>query len=325
MDTTAFNRLISESLEKFSAQLPVQPASLYDPIRYFIANGGKRMRPLLVLYGAGIFSRDVSRAVPAATGIELFHNFTLLHDDIMDNAVMRRGKETVHVKWNTNVAILSGDALFAEAFRQVAMSPPDVLPRVLGIFSRTATEVCEGQQLDMDFENAPQVSIAGYMQMIRLKTAVLLRASLSIGALCGGAAENDAQLLGAFGEHTGLAFQLQDDILDVFGDEDKFGKVTGGDIVSNKKTFLLLKAMELANRYQREELQHWMLVPVSEAAAKVEAVKNIYNTLGVRELAEKEMQNQYAHATAALEKVNAPGENKMMLKAFSDALMVRQH
>lgn len=325
MNLNDYQRLIEDSFADFSKSLPASPANLYDPVRYTLSHSGKRMRPLLTLIGAGLFSENVKRALPAACGIELFHNFTLLHDDIMDNAPLRRGQPSVYAKWNHNIAILSGDAMYTEAFRQLAQSPKEVLPEVLEIFTRTALEVCEGQQYDMDFETQNNVSISGYLRMIELKTAVLLAASLQMGALCGGATKEEAEKLYAFGKHVGIAFQLQDDILDVFGEAGKFGKTVGGDIVANKKTFLLLKAFELANRYQKEELQNWLQADASDAKAKVEAVKSIYDQLGVRKAAEEEMTKQYEKGIAALQNVNADETKKKVLKDFADGLMVREY
>lgn len=325
MNPEAYNRIIADAFRSFSASLPAEPANLYEPIRYTLSLPGKRMRPLLTLMGCGLFSESAEAALPAATGIELFHNFTLLHDDIMDNAPLRRGQPSVYAKWNHNIAILSGDAMYTEAFRQMARSPKTILPEVLEIFTRTALEVCEGQQFDMDFETRSNVSIPDYLRMIELKTAVLLAASLQIGALCGGASKADAEKLYAFGKHVGIAFQLQDDILDVFGEADKFGKTVGGDIVANKKTYLLLKAFELANPYQKEALQNWLLVPAAEAKAKVEGVKSLYDQLGIRKASEDEMMKHYREGLAALESVNADESGKNTIKAFADALMVREH
>lgn len=282
------------------------------------------MRPLLTLMGAGLYSENVSNALHAAVGLELFHNFTLLHDDIMDNAPLRRGNPTVHAKWNSNIAILSGDALYTEAMRQIGMSPRDVLAQVLDVFTRTALGVCEGQQYDMDFETTAKVSIAEYLKMIELKTAVLLGASLEIGALCGGAGKNEAQKLYEFGRHVGIAFQLQDDILDVYGDENKFGKKSGGDIVANKKTYLLLKAFECANSYQQEELNNWLMVMSKDASEKVAGVKALYDVLGVRKLAEAEMHLHYKAGIDSLQSVRADAKKIAVLKKFTDDLMVRE-
>ncbi len=273
--------------------------------------------------GAGLFREDVRCALSAAKGIELFHNFTLLHDDIMDNAPLRRGKPSVHFKWNSNIAILSGDAMNTEAMRQLAMSPKDVLPEVLDIFTKTALQVCEGQQLDMDFEKLPEVSIADYLNMIELKTAVLLAASLEIGAICVWANKVDAKKLYEFGKHVGIAFQLQDDILDVYGDSTKFGKKVGGDIVANKKTYLLLKAFELASENQKEELKHWSLASENNEIEKIKSVKMLYDMLGVKQYAEEEMHRLYQTGIAALESVEANSVKKSILKNFTDGLMVR--
>lgn len=324
MNPEKYHKLLTDSFSEFSAGLPSHPAGLYEPIKYTLSLGGKRMRPLLTLMGAGLFKENVQCALPAAKGIELFHNFTLLHDDIMDNAPIRRGKPSVHAKWNSNIAILSGDAMYTEAFRQLAMSRENILRDVLDIFTKTALEVCEGQQLDMDFEKQAKVSIADYLRMIELKTAVLLAASLEIGAICAEAEKAEAKKIYEFGKHVGIAFQLQDDILDVYGDAEKFGKQVGGDIVANKKTYLLLKAFELSNQYQQEELLQWSQAGAKDAKPKVEAVKALYDVLGVKEYAEKEMHKHYAEGIAALESVKADEEKKAVLKKFTDNLMVRE-
>ncbi|TND09527.1 MAG: geranylgeranyl pyrophosphate synthase [Bacteroidetes bacterium] len=316
---------IEESIASFSAILPAGPEKLYEPIRYTLGKGGKRMRPLLVLTGCKIFHDDITQALPAAMGIELFHNFTLLHDDIMDNAPLRRGQATVHAQWNPNVAILSGDAMMVEAYKQMAQSPAAVMPRVLELFSKTALEVCEGQQLDMDFETQANVSIDQYLRMIELKTAVLLAASLKTGAICGGAPEPEAQKLYEFGRHIGIAFQLHDDILDVYSAAEKFGKQAGGDIISNKKTFLLLKAYELADRYRKEELHQWMHAPQFVPEEKVQAVKAIFDFLGVKKYAEDEMSRHYQAASSELNNVTGNENWKNILRDFCAALMVREH
>lgn len=319
-----YQELITAELERFASGLPKQPERLYEPLRYTLALGGKRMRPLLSLIGAGMFTDDVRPAVHAAIGIELFHNFTLLHDDIMDNAPLRRGKETVYAKWNPNIAILSGDAMYTEAIRQVALSPAHILPHVLDVFTRTALEVCEGQQMDMDFESRANVSIPEYIRMIELKTAVLLAGALEIGALCGGAYATEAHKLYEFGKHIGIAFQLQDDILDVYGDPEKFGKQVGGDIVSNKKTFLLISALEKADAYSKEALLNWLQANGNAGEEKVKAVTAIYDQIGIRALAEKEMHSHYETGIAALESMQVDVKKKELLKGFADQLMVRE-
>ncbi|HTF03239.1 MAG TPA: polyprenyl synthetase family protein [Bacteroidia bacterium] len=324
MNIPLYQQLIETELNRFTESLPAEPKRLYEPMRYTMTLGGKRMRPLLSLMGAGLFTDDVRPAIHAAIGIELFHNFTLLHDDIMDNAPLRRGKDTVYAKWNSNIAILSGDAMYTEAFRQVALSPPHILPHVLDIFTRTALEVCEGQQMDMDFETRGKVSIPEYIRMIELKTAVLLAGALEIGALCGGAYATEAHKLYEFGKHVGIAFQLQDDILDVYGDPEKFGKQVGGDIVSNKKTFLLISALEKADAYSKEALQNWMQVGQTDTLEKVKAVTAIYDQIGIRELAEKEMWAHYELGIASLISMQVDGTKKEMLRQFTDSLMVRE-
>jgi geranylgeranyl diphosphate synthase type II len=319
-----YQQQVQTAIEAAAAQLPTHPEGLYEPLRYTLALGGKRMRPLLALMGAGLYADDVSPAIPAAMGVELFHNFTLLHDDIMDNAPLRRGKPTVHEKWNTSIAILSGDVMYTEAFRSIAQCPPAVLSEVLQLFIRTAAEVCEGQQYDMDFEQQQDVTIDAYLRMIELKTAVLLAASLSMGASCAGASKQDAALLYEFGRLTGIAFQLQDDILDVYGDPAVFGKQPGGDILANKKTYLLLSALNRANPMQREELLNWLQVPASAGAEKVEGVTALYNQLGIRELARVAMHQHYNQAIDALNKLNADPIRKAVLREFTDALMERE-
>jgi geranylgeranyl diphosphate synthase type II len=319
-----YQELINDELKRVIDGLPAEPNRLYEPMRYTIALGGKRMRPVLTLMGAGLFMDDVRTALPAALGIELFHNFTLLHDDIMDNAPLRRGKETVFAKWNSNVAILSGDAMYTEAFRQMAQSPAHILPHVLDVFTKTALEVCEGQQMDMDFETREHVSIPEYIRMIELKTAVLLAGALEIGALCGGAYATEAHKLYEFGKHIGIAFQLQDDILDVYGDPEKFGKQVGGDIVSNKKTFLLISALENADEKSKMELNKWLQVHGSGSTGKVKAVTEIYDRIGIRAHAEKEMWKHYEIGIAALNSMQVEDAKKIMLKKFTDGLMVRE-
>lgn len=324
MNTTHYLQLVQTAVDEVTASFPQQPAGLYEPLRYTMNLGGKRMRPLLTLMGAGLFTDEVAPAIPAAMGVELFHNFTLLHDDIMDNAPLRRGMATVHEKWGVNTAILSGDVMYTEAFRYMAKTPPAALPAVLELFIRTAAEVCEGQQYDMDFERHSTVTIDEYLRMIALKTAVLAGASLAMGALCVGVSQSEAQKLYDFGRLFGIAFQLQDDILDVYGDPKTFGKQVGGDILANKKTFLLLSALQRANAMQREELLNWLQVPASAGAEKVEAVTAIFNHLGIRDLARVCMQEHYQKAVEALNSTHADALRKAELRAFTDALMVRE-
>ena len=304
---------------------PVYPAALYEPISYILSLGGKRMRPALLLMACDLFGGDVEAAIPPALAIEVFHNFTLMHDDIMDNAPLRRGKATVHKKWNSNVGILSGDVMLIEGYKLMMQVPGHLLRTVLDIFNDTAVGVCEGQQLDMEFEQRNIVGITEYIDMIRLKTAVVLGGALKIGALLGGADEKDAALLGNFGEKLGIAFQLQDDILDVYGDPGKFGKQVGGDIISNKKTYLLIKALELADEKQQQELSYWLSLNQFNEPKKVAAVTAIYNALGLRQVAEEVMHNYADKAFDALNAINLPGEHKQYLQEFADGLLVREN
>jgi geranylgeranyl diphosphate synthase type II len=303
-------------------ELPSEPKLLYEPVSYTLSNGGKRMRPLLVLMGCKVFSEDISQAIHPAIGIEVFHNFTLLHDDIMDNAPIRRGKPSVHTKWNSNIAILSGDAMMILAYQELCKTDSSVLSQVLEVFNKIALEVCEGQQLDMDFETSENVSIADYVNMIRLKTAVVLGGGLKVGAIIGKADAEQANLLYQFGLNTGIAFQLQDDILDIYGESQKVGKQKGGDIISSKKTFLLLKALELAEGEQSKDLRKWLK---SDAETeKVNAVTEIYDQLGIRKLAEERMWQYYNEGISNLNQVRGHDVWIDMLRAFSHNLMHRE-
>ena len=275
------------------ATFPTHPSNLYDPVQYFLGLDGKRVRPLLVLIAADCFGGEIRDALPAAASVELFHNFSLIHDDIMDKAPLRRGNPTVHEKWNSNVAILSGDVLLVKAYQELAKCK-DAL-RLQSIFSETAIGVCEGQQLDMDFESRDSVTVSEYLEMIRLKTAVLLAASLQLGALCAGAGEEKAQRFYSAGEKLGLAFQLTDDYLDVFGDAGKTGKQEGGDILSNKKTWLLINALEKADQKQKAELTKWFSVH-DNPSGKVAAVKKIFAELQVPALLNKQIDLYYEDA-----------------------------
>jgi geranylgeranyl diphosphate synthase type II len=305
-----------------SISIPTQPAELYEPVTYTLSLGGKRMRPVLALLGYSLYKTDYEKALDAAVALEVFHNFTLLHDDIMDNAPLRRGKPTVWQKWGSSTAILSGDAMFIKSYELLSAYEGVLLKKLLPVFNKTALEICEGQQLDMNFETTENVSIADYLHMIELKTAVLLGAALQMGALVSGATDEDAENLYEFGKNTGIAFQLQDDILDVFGETEKVGKQTGGDIISNKKTFLLLKAFELADKTTTGKLND--LVNEKNEQKKVEEVKEIYHLLEVKKLAEAEMQKFYNKGLSALKKVNAPAEKKKVLTDFTEQLMQRQ-
>jgi len=316
---TIINKAIADT------QYTAEPAELYAPITYLMQLGGKRMRPVLVLVSTELFGGNVSKALDAAIGIELFHNFTLMHDDIMDKAPLRRGNPTVHVKWNESAAILSGDVMFVEAYKLMIRVDDSILRKVLDVFSDTASGVCQGQQADMNFEKRDHVNLEEYIEMIRLKTAVLLAGSMQIGALIGGAEKEQADLLYEFGENLGLAFQLQDDILDVYGDPEKFGKQVGGDILADKKTFLLIKARELANGETSTELAKWLNQPDVQAVNKVNAITSIYDSLGVRKLAEAEMENFVRKALNALDKITVENSRKELLRGFAEQLLIREH
>jgi geranylgeranyl diphosphate synthase, type II len=315
--------IISEAVNKIA--LPEYPAALYEPISYILSLGGKRMRPALLLLACDLFGGDVEAAISPALAIEVFHNFTLMHDDIMDNAPLRRGRITVHDRWNKNVGILSGDVMLVHGYKLMMHVEDRLLRPILDIFNNTAVGVCEGQQLDMEFEERNDVSIAEYIHMIRLKTAVVLGGALKIGALIGGANIKDAALLSSFGEHLGIAFQLQDDILDVYGDPEKFGKQVGGDIISNKKTYLLIKALELAKEHQTNELDKWITLKQFDIAEKVTAITGIYNSLEVKQHAEIAMQSYADKAFEALDAINLPEDHKQYLRDFSDGLLVREN
>ncbi|KAB2829444.1 MAG: polyprenyl synthetase family protein [Paludibacter sp.] len=314
--------LVNSSLESISWER--EPLGLYAPIAYTLSLGGKRVRPALTLMACNLYTDSLESAVSPALGIEIFHNFTLLHDDIMDKAPIRRGKPTVHVKWDDNTAILSGDVMQIAAYRLVSEAPAPVLKAVLDLFSRTAVEICEGQQYDMEFESRGAVSAGEYIEMIRLKTAVLLGCALKTGALIGGADEDDATHLYAFGENIGLAFQLMDDILDVYGDEQTFGKKIGGDILCNKKTFLLIHALKLAEGEPAAELQSLLSGPVDSPEEKISKVTAIYDLLGVRAIAEEAMEIYYQKALHHLEKVNVDKERKNHLLQLAKSLMNRK-
>lgn len=304
-------------------QVPDQPKNLYEPIRYFLKIGGKRMRPVLALMSAELFTEDFTVAKNAALAVELFHNFTLIHDDIMDAAPLRRGNETVHTKWNSNIGILSGDTLMIEAYDQLTVYPPVILAQLLPLFNKTAKEVCEGQQMDMDFESESIVEIDAYIKMIAYKTAVLLGCSLKMGAIVGEASENDAQDLYEFGLNLGIAFQIQDDILDVYADQNKFGKQVGGDIIANKKTYLLLRAYQDANSDQLARLNGF--INKSDSVAKVSGVKQIYNELSIREKATEQMNAYHAIALQNLEHLGVSEEKKAPLRALAEFLLGREH
>ncbi|MCB9360736.1 MAG: polyprenyl synthetase family protein [Flavobacteriales bacterium] len=315
--------LVNQAIEEL--QYNKEPKQLYEPIKYTLSLGGKRIRPALLLLSNDLFGGKVVKAINAALAIEVFHNFTLVHDDIMDDAPLRRGKTTVFKKWNTNTAILSGDVMFVNAIQLLAKDNNQFLPETLSIFNKAAVEVCEGQQYDMDFETMENVSIDDYLKMIELKTAVLLAASLKIGAVMAEAKIDDANHIYEFGKNLGIAFQLMDDILDLYGDPEKFGKQVGGDVIANKKTYLLLKAKELATGNTRKELEFCLTSTALNPENKVERIKTIFNTLGVKKAAIEEMNLFYNTALSHLDSIDAPADKIKVFEDFAKQLMHREN
>ncbi len=316
-----FQKLINDSIA--NEQIEKEPQALYDPINYTLKSGGKRIRPALVLLAYNLFSDDIKRAIMPAIGLEIFHNFTLLHDDIMDKAEIRRGVPAVHKKWNENAAILSGDAMFIKAYDYFLDIDSSNFREIIKVFNQAAIEVCEGQQYDMEFENRDDVTENEYLRMIELKTSVLLAGALKIGALLGDANEKDANLLYEFGRNLGLAFQLQDDLLDVYGDEKVFGKQIGGDIVANKKTFLLIKAKELADNDILNALNTWFLIEPENKNEKIDAVTEIYNKLNIREITQEKILKLTQKALDLLDQVNVENDKKIELKNLAGKLINR--
>ena len=299
------------------------PEELYEPIRYIMNLGGKRLRPLLTLLGYQLYNEDTPSVIPAAAAVEVFHNFTLMHDDIMDEAPLRRGQATVHEKWNPNVAILSGDVMLIRVYDLLLNLPDVYVKKAMAAFNHTAAEVCEGQQIDMNFETRDDVTVEEYLDMIRRKTAVLLGFALQLGGLLGGADRFDQKLLYRFGVNMGIGFQLKDDLLDVYGDQAKFGKQVGGDIIANKKTFLLIEAMKRAQGAQAEELNHWLNATDFDPAEKVAAVTAIYNDLDIKALTEAKIADYFSDSADALEVLKCPDDRKALVKAFTDWLVAR--
>lgn len=319
-----FNTLNQAIDEQQFALGTSSPTEMYEPMSYIIGLGGKRVRPLLTLVGCDLFNANPDNAVHAALAVELFHNFSLIHDDILDKAPLRRGNMTVHEKWNHNIALLSGDGMMVKAFDVLARSNKQHIPELLSLFSKTALEVCEGQQLDMNFETQEIVSVENYIHMITYKTAVLLGCSLQMGAVCANACAEDQKHVYEFGKHVGIAFQLLDDVLDVYADDEKFGKQVGGDIISNKKTFMLLEAFELANGEQTKQLNELLYSGAISNTEKVKAVTAIYNALGVKELAIKEANKHTDIALKHLEELKADSSKKNNLKEFALHLLNRE-
>lgn len=314
--------LVNKAIAKH--QYSKYPEELYDPLDYIMSLGGKRMRPLLVLLAHELFSPENERALNAALAVETFHNFSLIHDDIMDEAPLRRGKPTVHEKWNHNTAILSGDVMLVKAYELLSEYPPEVFHPLIKLFNKTAVEVCEGQQIDMMFEKQRNVSVEAYLKMIELKTAVLLACSLEMGAIIAGANKKEAEDLYEFGRLMGIAFQLQDDYLDVYADPEKFGKQVGGDIIANKKTFLWIEAHRLANAQQLEVLTYWENLTVFKAEDKVQAITKIYNEIGIPNLCTQKINFFANNAFEILASLNANNDAKEVLKKLSEDLLVRE-
>lgn len=316
-----YQDLISRHFESIKYQK--EPNNLYEPIRYILSLGGKRLRPVLTLMATEVFDVDCQKALAAATAVEVFHNFSLIHDDIMDDAPLRRGNETVHEKWNINTGILSGDAMLILAYQYFEAYEPKIFQELAKLFSKTALEVCEGQQYDVDFETRDDVTIPEYLKMIEFKTAVLVAAAMKMGAIVAETTEENKNLIYDFGLNLGLAFQLQDDYLDAFGNPETFGKQVGGDIIENKKTYLYLKAMEFASVNEKEQLLHLFSFQSSENTDKINSVKGIFNQTGASAATQKAIENFTFKALETLAKMNIGNDKKAILKAFAENLMSR--
>ena len=310
----------------FIDHLPYErrPASLYDPIKYVLSLGGKRIRPVLMLLAYTLYREDPENILMPAIGLETFHNYTLLHDDLMDNADMRRGHDTVHKKWDANKAILSGDSMLVLAYQRMQQCDARYLQAVMEVFTETALEIGEGQEYDMSFETRNDVTEDEYIEMIRLKTSVLLACAMKIGAILAGAPEEDVENLYKFGEQLGLAFQLQDDLLDVYGDPAVFGKTIGGDIASNKKTYMLINAVNRATPEQRKELMKWIEAKEFDRTEKVQAVTALYDQIGIRQLCEQKINYYFDECRKYLAKVNISNEQKQQLLDYTDEMMTRR-
>lgn len=318
---------ILKLVNDYLVQLPYdrRPASLYEPIRYVLSMGGKRIRPVLMLLSYNLFKEYPETILMPACALETYHNYTLLHDDLMDNADLRRGHETVHKKWNANTAILSGDSMLVLAYQRMQQCSSDKMAEVLALFTETALEIGEGQEYDMAFEHRDDVSEEEYIEMIRLKTSVLLACALKIGAILAGASKEDADNLYRFGEQIGLAFQLQDDFLDVYGDTRVFGKAIGGDITSNKKTFMLINALNHANEEQRRQLESWIGATEFDRDEKVAAVTRLYNEIGIDRMAQDKIAYYFEQSRKYLQAVSVDESRKAELAAYAQRMMNRQY
>lgn len=315
---SAYTSYIERELKKIN--IPDLPLTLYDPIRYFLQIKGKRMRPVLTLLGAELFGVEKEKAIYAALAVEIFHNFTLIHDDIMDNAPLRRGYQTVHIKWNSSTAILSGDMLMIKAYQLLEQQEGN-LRLLLETFNKTSVEICEGQQMDMDYQERENITISDYIEMIRLKTSVLLGCALELAAIIANASENDRKHIYNFGVYVGLAFQIQDDILDLYADPDKFGKQTGGDVIANKKTILYLLARENANDQQLNKLN--ALSIEQNKQQKISETKRLFDEIGVKNKSVEMMNNYFFMAQHEMNKINVPEKNKLLLNQISEYLLRR--
>ena len=317
---------ILKSVNAYLANLKYErkPKGLYEPIEYVLSMGGKRVRPVLMLLSYNMYKDNPETILSSACALETYHNYTLLHDDLMDNAEIRRGHETVHKKWDANTAILSGDSMLVLAYERMAQCPKEKLAEVLSLFTETALEIGEGQQYDMEFENRTDVKEAEYIEMIRLKTSVLLACAVKMGAILADASAEDAENLYKFGEQIGLAFQLQDDFLDVYGDPAVFGKAIGGDITSNKKTFMLINAFNHATAEQKAELSKWIAATDFDANEKIAAVTRIYNEIGIDRMAKEKIEFYFEESKRYLERVNLPEERKRELMSYTNDMMKRE-
>lgn len=329
MEPTATMLTANEILDKINSYIDNMPyarnpMSLYEPVKYVLSIGGKRIRPSLMLMAYNMYKDEPEKILPVACGLETYHNYTLLHDDLMDNAEMRRGHQTVHLKWNANTAILSGDSMLVLAYQRISQCETTKLKSVLDLFTETALEIGEGQQYDMDFETRTDVTEEEYIEMIRLKTSVLLACALKTGAILAEAPEKDADNLYKFGERMGLAFQLQDDYLDVYGDPAVFGKAIGGDILCNKKTYMLINAFNRADEDQRRELRKWVTAERFDPKEKIKAVTSIYNELGIDRLAEEKIEFYFGQSRKYLAAVGVSEDRKKVLEAYTDAMMKRK-
>ena len=322
----SFNELreiINNTIAKIN--LSDSPAELFDPIKYTLSTGGKRLRPALVLMSCELFSGKIDKAIMPALGIEMFHNFTLLHDDIMDKSLIRRNKPTVHKKWNENIAILSGDVMSILSYKYITKCNEDILPSVIDLFNQTAIMVCKGQQYDINFEALQTVTVDEYLNMIELKTSVLIAASISLGAIIGGANQADTDHMYNFGKNLGMAFQIQDDMLDVYGDLKIFGKKPGGDIITNKKTYLLVKALEIASSEQKTRIYNQLKKKDFDPDEKIDSILSVYNELNIKDITEELIKKYFSKSKSYLDKVSSDDYKKEQLKNLFEILLNRNN